>query len=233
MTYIAWHFTGDKLRDGSPIPPIGHTLVHTGEIEMCASGYHWSRTPFQALPYAPGPLLHKVRIGGTIRETEGDKGVSSERTILATIDATQLMRRFAADQALSVAHLWPMPDVVREYLVDLDEAKRSAAWSAAMSASWSAESTAESAARSAAWSATNAAWSAASAAWSAARSAASAARSAAWSATNAAWRAASAARSAASAAAKNDAIAAESAARSAALNDFNSRVYAAFEKETV
>jgi len=188
---IAWHFTGDKLRDGSPIPPIGHTLVHTGEIKMCASGYHWSRTPFQALPYAPGPLLHKVRIGGTIRETKGDKGVSSERTILATIDATQLMRRFAADQALSVAHLWPMPDVVREYLTGLDEAKRSAAESAAArAAAWDA-----------AWAAESAAWRAASAAWSAAWRAAE----------SAAWRA----------------------AESAALNDFNSRVYAAFEKETV
>ena len=181
---IAWHFTGDKLRDGSPIPPIGHTLVHTGVIEMCVSGYHWSRTPFQALSYAPGPLLHKVRVSGTIMEKDGDKGVSSERTIIATIDATQLLRRFAADQALSVAHLWPMPDVVREYLVDLDEAKRSAAWSAARSAAGSAaESAAWSAARSDAWSA------AGSAAWSAARSAA---ESAAWS------TARSAARSAAS-----------------------------------
>ena len=148
---IAWHFTGDKLRNGSPIPPIGHTLVHRGKIEMCVSGYHWSRTPFQALEYAPGPLLHKVRVGGKIVEAEGDKGVSSERTILATVDATQLLRRFAADQALSVAHLWPMPDVVREYLTGLDEAKRSAAWSAAWSAARSAAwSTARSAARSAA-----------------------------------------------------------------------------------
>ncbi|MDQ5977974.1 MAG: hypothetical protein QG602_946 [Verrucomicrobiota bacterium] len=142
MTDIAWHFTGDKLRDGSPIPPIGHTLIHSGEIKMCVSGYHWSRTPFQALPYAPGPLLHKVRIGGTIRETKGDKGVSSERTIIATIDATQLLRRFAADQALSVAHLWPMPDVVREYLTGLDESKRDAAWAAARAAAWAAAWTA-------------------------------------------------------------------------------------------
>ena len=213
---IAWHFTGDKLRDGSPIPPIGHTLVHAGKIEMCVSGYHWSRTPFQALQYAPGPLLHKVRVGGKIVEAEGDKGVSSERTILATVDATQFLRRFAADQALSVAHLWPMPDVVREYLTGLDEAKRSAAESAAWSAAWSA---AGSAAESAAWSAAgSAAWSAAgSAAWSAARIAA---ESAAW----------SAARSAAESAAWSTA---RSAARSAASNNFNNHVYAAFEKETV
>ena len=221
---IAWHFTGDKLRDGSPIPPIGHTLVHAGKIEMCVSGYHWSRTPFQALIYAPGPLLHKVRIGGTIRETKGDKGVSSERTILATIDATQLMRRFAADQALSVAHLWPMPDVVREYLVDLDEAKRIAALSAAASAVLSA---AKRAAESAAWSAASAAGSAV---WSAAESAAgSAAESAAWIAAE------SAAESAAWSAVKSAAAwdAALDAAWDAAATDFNRRVFAAFEMETV
>ena len=163
MTNIAWHFTGTALRDGSPIPVIGHTLVFTGEIEICHSGYHWSRTPWEALEYAPGHLLHKVQVGGEFLE-EGNKGVSSERTILATIDATQLLRRFAADQALSVAHLWPMPDVVREYLTGLDESKRAAAWDAA----WDA---ARAAARAAAWDA----------AWDAARAAArDAVRAAAW-----------------------------------------------------
>jgi len=137
MENIAWHFTGNTLRDGSPIPPIGHTLVFPGVIEMCRSGYHWSRTPWEALEYAPGHLLHKVQVSGKIIEGN-DKGVSSERTILSTIDATQLLRRFAADQALSVAHLWPMPDVVREYLTGLDEsnrdAARAAAWAAARDA---------------------------------------------------------------------------------------------------
>ena len=171
---IAWHFTGATLRDGSPIPPIGHTLVYSGQIEMCVSGYHWSRTPFQALQYAPGPLLHRVRVGGEIREAEGDKGVSSERTILATIDATHLLRRFAADQALSVAHLWPMPDVVREYLTGLDESKRDAAWAAAWAA---ARDAARDAARAAARDAARAAArdAAGVAAWAAARDAARAA----------------------------------------------------------
>ena len=170
---IAWHFTGDKLRDGSPIPPIGHTLVFSGEIEMCNSGYHWARKPSQALQYAPGAILHKVQVGGRIIDGD-DKGVSSERTILATIDATQLLRRFAADQALSVAHLWPMPDIVREYLTGLDESKRAAAgaaaWDAAGAAAWAA-----------AWAAAGAAaWAAA---WDAAGAAAgAAARAAAWAA---------------------------------------------------
>lgn len=134
MENIAWHFTGAMLRDGSPIPAIGQKLVFTGQIELCASGYHWSRTPWRALQYAPGALLHKVEVGGNVMEVSNDKGVSSERTILASKDATQLLRRFAADQALSVAHLWPMPDVVREYLTGLDEDKRDAAWDAAWDA---------------------------------------------------------------------------------------------------
>ena len=127
---IAYHFTGDKLRDGSPIPAIGETLVFPRKIEICRAGYHWSEKPHQALQYAPGPMLHKVRYGGTIQRQE-DKGCSSERTILATIDATHLLRRFAADQALSVAHLWDMPQVVRDYLTSLDEGLRAAARDAA------------------------------------------------------------------------------------------------------
>jgi len=131
---IAWHFTGATLRDGSPIPAIGETLIYEGRIELCKSGYHWSLKPHQALQYAPGDRLHMVRYGGVIDMGE-DKGVSSERTILATIDAEHLLRRFAADQALSVAHLWDMPDVVREYLTTLDENKRIAAWVVAGAAS--------------------------------------------------------------------------------------------------
>ena len=142
---IAWHFTGGTLRDGSPIPAIGQTLIFPGKIKICQAGYHWSRRPSQALEYAPGPMLHKVSYGGDVVEQD-DKGVSSERTILASIDATQLLCRFAADQALSVAHYWNMPEIVREYLTTLDESKREAAWNAA-----DAADAARAAAREAAW----------------------------------------------------------------------------------
>ena len=179
---IAYHFTGTTLRDGSPVPPIGHKLVFPGKIEICRAGYHWSRQPFDALQYVPGALLHRVVFGGDVQEQD-DKGVSSERTILATIDATHLLRRFAADQALSVSHLWPMPDAVREYLTGLDESKRAAArdaaWDAARDAAWdAARDAAWAAARAAAWAAARAAaWAAAeaaaeAAAWAAARDAA-------------------------------------------------------------
>jgi hypothetical protein len=126
MTNLAWHFTGDKLRDGSPIPDVGQKLIFKGDIEICSRGYHWSKKPYDALQYAPGSKLHLVEYGGIVQEQD-DKGCSSERTILKSIDATTLLRRFAADQALSVAHLWDMPDVVREYLTTLDEKLRTAA----------------------------------------------------------------------------------------------------------
>jgi hypothetical protein len=223
MNNTAWHFTGNTLRDGSPIPAIGETLVFPHKVEMCRSGYHWSLKPHQALKFAPGATLHKVNFGGYV-EIGDEKGVSSERTIIASIDATYLLRRFAADQALGVSHLWDMPKVVHDYLTTLDESEREAARDAVRDA---ARVDARSYAWCAAW---DAAWCAAlDAAWDAARGAAGdAARGAAWAA---AWDAArGAAWAAAEAAAK---VAAWSAARNAALDaamqEFDRRVYAAFE----
>ena len=132
---IAWHFTSDKLRDGSPIPAIGEKLIFNGKIEICKQGYHWSKEPFDALRYSPGNMLHMVEYGGDIQEKK-DKGCSSERTILKSLDATYLLRRFAADQALSVAYLWDMPEVVKEYLTTLNETNRAAARAAANSAAY-------------------------------------------------------------------------------------------------
>jgi hypothetical protein len=169
MTDIAYHFTRKTLRDWRPIPAIGETLRHKGKLIICGQGLHWSRQPFDALKYAPGPYLHRVRVGGQIAE-QRDKGASTERTILATIDATHLMRRFAADQALSVAHLWDMPEVVREYLMTLDERKRAAAAEAAWDAAWAAAGAARDAAAAAAWTTAEAA--AEAAAWATAWAAA-------------------------------------------------------------
>lgn len=111
---IAYHFTGPRLRDGSPIPPIGHTLVFPRKPIMCEQGLHFSLHPFDALQYAPGPFLHRVHIGGIVKYGK-DKGVCTERTILASVDATDMLRKFACDEALSVL---PdnAPDVVGRYL---------------------------------------------------------------------------------------------------------------------
>ena len=197
----AWHFTGEKLRDGSPIPADGEWLEHKGELELCSSGLHFSRSPFDALQYAPGETLCLVEIGGTIHEPKGeDKGVCSKRRIIARMDATELLRYFARMQALSVIHLaedFPGSETVEDFLMTGDESLRAAAWAAAWAAAGDA---AGDAARAAAWAAARAA------AWAAARDAArAAARAAAW-------------------------AAARDAARDAAKQHFNDLVHESFEE---
>jgi len=179
----AFHFTGNTLRDGSPIPPIGHKLVFNGTPILCQQGYHASIHPFDALQYAPGALLHLVEVGGKVLHQQ-DKIVGTERTILQSIDATSLLRLFARQQALSVLHLWKAPAIVRKYLETGDENLRDAAW-AARAAAWAAGDAAW-AARAAAWAAEDAAWAAGDAARAAARAARAAARAAAWAAGDAA-----------------------------------------------
>jgi hypothetical protein len=178
---LAWHFVGDDLRDGRPIPADGVTLKHKGKLELCASGLHASERLIDALQYAPGPILCRVQMGGTIKK-ESDKLVARQRTIIWRVNSTDVLRKFARQCALDVAHLWNMPPVVRQYLETGDERLRDAAWDAA----WDAG---RAAARDAAWDAGRAAARAAAwdAAWAAARDAA---RDAAWDAGRAAARAA-------------------------------------------
>ncbi len=126
MTVTAYHFTSDTLRDGRPIPAIGEELRHDGPVKICASGLHASRHVFDALSFAPGTLLHKVECRDIVEE-ENDKLVCRSRTIIATIDAEEVLRRFARRPALDVIHLWDAPDVVREYLETGDESLRDAA----------------------------------------------------------------------------------------------------------
>ena len=164
----AYHFTANTLRDGRAIPPVGEWLEYDGEIEICKSGLHFSKDPFDALQYAPGNLLHLVEVD-EIEHEHDDKGVCRRRRIIATIDAESLLREFARWCVLQLLDLWDAPTVVREYLETGDETKRDAAWSAAWSDAW-AKAAARSAAKAAAW---DAAWEAArGAAWEAARSAA-------------------------------------------------------------
>ena len=141
----AWHFTGDKLRDGSPLPRKGRWLTYSGEVKMCESGLHASLEPFDALQYAPGARLHLVELADVVNQ-QSDKVVARKRKIIASIDATKLLRYFARIQAVSCLDAWTdnPPDVVLDYLMTGDESIQAAAAESA------ARSAAESAARSAA-----------------------------------------------------------------------------------
>lgn len=213
---LAFHFVGDTLRDGRPVPPDGVWLEHDGPIAICASGLHASRRPWHALAFAPGPVLCLVEVEG-IEAEHDDKLVARRRRIVRRADLTADLRAFARQCARDVLHLWDAPDVVRRYLETGDESLQAAARAAAGAAAWAPATTA---ARDAA----RAASAAASAAWDAVREAAwEAARAVAWDdvarsdaradSTTAAWVVATAAAWAAAAAAQGERFDALCAAR--------------------
>ena len=159
-TELAWHFVGATLRDGRPIPPDGEWLVYEGPIEMCFTGLHASTRILDALVDAPGGTICRVEVG-EVDERDGDKLVARRRRILWRIEGDAILRAFARRAALSVAHLWEIPDVVRLYLETGDETLRDAASAAASAAARAAASAAASAAgraaaSAAAWAALNA-----------------------------------------------------------------------------
>jgi hypothetical protein len=179
MTTYAYHFVAETLRDGRPVPPDGEWLTHDGPLELCESGLHACVDPFDALKYAPGPVLCLVEIDGETL-TGDDKLVAMRRMIVKRLDMTTELRAYARWCALSVIDKWDAPDVVRMYLETGDETLRTAAWAAA-DAAWAAADAARAAARAATDAAADAARAAArAAAWAAAWAAAGAAHRARW-----------------------------------------------------
>ena len=147
MKKLGWHFARADNRlnyeDKRPII-IGEThTVDTSEkpLELCLWGLHASSRIIDALQYAPGPMIYRVELSGTII-TGVDKMVATERTYLWGYDATDVLRLFARRCALDVVHLWDAPDVVLKYLKTGDESLRAAAWTAARDAASTVEWTA-------------------------------------------------------------------------------------------
>jgi hypothetical protein len=118
---IFWHFAqvGEdgvpRLRygDGREIT-VGGTLRIESTPVLCSVGLHASARILDALGYAQASSLAlcRVTLGGTVLH-DSDKSVASERTVVAMLTAAQtdaLLRQFARWCALSVAHLWKLPD---------------------------------------------------------------------------------------------------------------------------
>ena len=180
-TMLGWWFANDSgvlpHGDGRTVV-VGATHTVKGAIVPCANGLHAAAHVFDALSYAPGSTLYRVRLGGVIRAhgQPVDKYAASKRTYLGRINAEVLLRQFARACALrAVERHWPgVPQVVVDYLRTGDESKRAAASAAARAAVRAAARDAAAATdAAAAWDAASAAASAA--AWDAASAAASAA----------------------------------------------------------
>jgi hypothetical protein len=140
-------------RDGIGTPRVGDVRTHDGPLELCQSGLHFSRRPIDALTYAPGPWLCRVRVDGKSGYKKG-KGVARRREILWIADVTPILRVFARWYVQSVLHLWdpPAPEIVVRWIKTGDESIRAAAWAAARAASGAAAwDTARAASGAAAW----------------------------------------------------------------------------------
>ena len=120
----AWHFVGNKLRDGRPVPPDGEWLRHDGPVKICLSGLHTSVRIVDALQCSSvGNTICRVTCDNIV-EQDDYKFVCRARRIDWRIDGTDMLRTFARQCALDVVHLWDCPDIVRKYLETGDESLR-------------------------------------------------------------------------------------------------------------
>jgi hypothetical protein len=96
---MAWHFIEDYTTESE----IGYTTRVECEPILCKQGLHASRRILDALKYAPGPILCRVRVGGEVVHGDG-KLAGTTRTILWTLDASHVLHEFAcwcAESALT------------------------------------------------------------------------------------------------------------------------------------
>ena len=139
-TQLAWWFCAqDKLPHGDGrMVQVGLTHKIEPPIVPCERGLHASATVREALQYAPGSILYRVKLGGTI-VAANDKFAASSRKYLARIDANAIIHAWGRACAFEMVHLWDCPHVVSDYLRTGDETLRSAARSAAWNAARSAQ----------------------------------------------------------------------------------------------
>jgi hypothetical protein len=171
----AWHFvSADKMVGyAKRVPVVEGTRYYMEwpyqgytEPTLCKAGLHASLRAFDALQYAPGPILCRVEVSGRIVHGN-DKLVAEERKVLKMLDISTLLHEFACDEAtraldrrqnagyavdprsrnaIAVKRLWLQGKATDAEL----DAARAAAEAAAEAAAWAA---ARAAARGAAWAA--------------------------------------------------------------------------------
>lgn len=162
---VGWHFAAKTLRDGSPLPREGSVLKHKGPVVPCKSGYHASVRAIDALSYAPGTMVARVELRGTVvpHGKPVDKYAASERkTLTRYVDATRVLHEFACwcatralDREEAVGRKVDARSraAIATKLAWLDgkttDAEQSAAWAAATALAWAA-------AKAAAWGKQNA-----------------------------------------------------------------------------
>ena len=94
---LAWHFLSEDKRLGNGdgrVVEVGATLECKGDPVLCDNGMHGSVRLIDALRYASGPIVCRVKIEGDVIEGD-DKLCGRRRTVLWMLDATRLLHEFA------------------------------------------------------------------------------------------------------------------------------------------
>jgi hypothetical protein len=174
---LAWHFLAAdrRMANETEIVKPGYIYTTIGGLKLCESGLHASVCAIDAIKYAPGPVVCRVRCSGEIIDG-GDKIVCRNREVLWMANADSILRLIATECVRKT----PLHDGRTVWDLLTDPRSRNAVEVAEKFAHGKATREELAAARAAAWDAARAA--ARAAAWDAARAAASAA---AWAVQNA------------------------------------------------
>ena len=148
-----YHFVRKDLKlshgDGRKIV-VGEKLTVNCEPILCKSGLHASEKVLDALSWAQGSQLCRIRLSGAMVHDmahEKDQSAATERRVLWMFDATDLLGYLSRWCAAQVVHHWDAPDVVLEHLRTGNEDLRADA----ERASEKAEATAGACARASKW----------------------------------------------------------------------------------
>jgi hypothetical protein len=151
----AWHFVNKErtLRDGNTVAA-GWVYEIEPPLVMCKWGLHAGQRIIDALQYAPGPILCRVRLSGQILR-DPDKVVAQRREVLWMLDASNLLHECACQfaeraltrlqeagdkvdprswDAIAAKRKWVAGDIDNEQLAAARAAARAAAWDAARGA---------------------------------------------------------------------------------------------------
>ena len=96
-----WHFLDErgKAHGGYVPPPVGVWEPPIDNPKPCVRGYHGSPTILKALQYASGPVLGRCEYRGIVWHSDRDKWAARERRCIVRVDASRLLRYFAAHVA--------------------------------------------------------------------------------------------------------------------------------------